>query len=225
MGQNALGLGFDVRKRPGEEPQGRQADRESGGVAVELQRRFDRRKPDFVDAQRPFHRIAVDGGDQSGVCPTMKPAWGPPSSLSPEKVTTSAPSATTSRTVGSLCNSVSREIDQNARSEIVQEGRVGGAGDFRELRSPDLRGKTLDAIVRRVDFQDYAGLGGHRVAVVLRMGAIGRPDLDKPRAGARHDVGHAKSAADLDELAARHDRLAPARQRIEAEQARRRRCC
>ena len=33
--------------------------------------------------------------------PAMRPAWGPPSSLSPENVTTSAPSASDASTVGS----------------------------------------------------------------------------------------------------------------------------
>ena len=38
--------------------------------------------------------------------------------------------------------------------------------------------------------------------------------------GARHDVGHAERAADLDQLAARDDDLAAARQRVEHEQHR-----
>ena len=52
------------------------------------------------------------------------------------------------------------------------------------------------------------------------MRAVGGADLDQPRAGARHDVRHAERAADLDQLAARHDRLAAARQRVEHEQHR-----
>ena len=68
-----------------------------------------------------------------------------------------------------------------------------------------------------MDFEDCAGFGGHRIPVVPEMGAVGRPDLDEPRPGARHDVGHAEGAADLDQLAARHDRLATASQRVEAE--------
>ena len=52
------------------------------------------------------------------------------------------------------------------------------------------------------------------------MRAVGGADLDQLRAGARHDVGHAERAADLDQLAARDDRLAPARERVEHEQHR-----
>ena len=47
--------------------------------------------------------------------------------------------------------------------------------------------------------------------VVLEMGAVGGADLDQPGAGAGHDVGHAEGAADLDQLAARDDRLAAVR--------------
>ena len=48
--------------------------------------------------------------------------------------------------------------------------------------------------------------------------AVGRADLDEPRAGAAHDLRQAKGAADLDQLAARHDRAAPPGESIEREQ-------
>ena len=47
------------------------------------------------------------------------------------------------------------------------------------------------------------------------MGAVGGADLAQPRAGACHDVGQAERAADLDQLAARDDRLAPVGQRVQ----------
>ena len=46
------------------------------------------------------------------------------------------------------------------------------------------------------------------------------PTSTQPGAGARHDVGHAEGAADLDQLAARDDRLASLRERVEHEQHR-----
>ena len=54
--------------------------------------------------------------------------------------------------------------------------------------------------------------------IVLEMGAVGGADLDQPGAGAGHDVGHAEGAADLDQLAARDDRLAPLGQGVEHQQ-------
>ena len=50
------------------------------------------------------------------------------------------------------------------------------------------------------------------------MRAIGGADLDEPRAGLPHDVGNAERAADLDQLAARDDDLAPAGERAEHQQ-------
>jgi len=52
------------------------------------------------------------------------------------------------------------------------------------------------------------------------MGAVRRADLDELATGARHDVGHAEGTADLDQLAARDDRLAPLGQRVEHDQHR-----
>ena len=52
------------------------------------------------------------------------------------------------------------------------------------------------------------------------MRAVGRAHFDQSRARARHDLRHAKRAANLDELAARHDHLATVRQRIQHEQHR-----
>ena len=52
------------------------------------------------------------------------------------------------------------------------------------------------------------------------MGAVGGADFDQFGAGAAHDLGHAEGAADLDQFAARDDRLAPLGERIEHEQNR-----
>ena len=53
------------------------------------------------------------------------------------------------------------------------------------------------------------------------MRAVGGADLDQACAGARHDVGHAEGAADLDQLAARDDHLAARRPARSAPAARR----
>ena len=54
--------------------------------------------------------------------------------------------------------------------------------------------------------------------IILEMRAIGRADFDEPGSGARHDLGHAKGAADLDQLAARNHGLAAMGERIERQQ-------
>ena len=59
-------------------------------------------------------------------------------------------------------------------------------------------------------------------AIVCRPRLVRRPDLAQDRARLRHHVGHAEAAADLDQLAARHDDLASRRQRRQHEHRRRR---
>jgi hypothetical protein len=58
-----------------------------------------------------------------------------------------------------------------------------------------------------MDLQHHAGLRPHRLGVV-RGGAVGGADLDQLGAGATHDLRHPEGAADLDQLAARHNRRA-----------------
>ena len=68
--------------------------------------------------------------------PAMMPACGPPSSLSPEKVTRSAPSASASRTVGSGAQTVAREIDQRAGAQVVDEREPCARAPARTARPP-----------------------------------------------------------------------------------------
>ena len=150
--------------------------------------------------------------------PTMKPACGPPSSLSPEKVTRSAPSATASATVGSRGRPKGGEVDEGAGAEVVDERHAVRPGDRGELGGGHLLDEADDAVVRGVDLEDQPGVGGKRGAVVAGVGAVGGADLDDARPGPRHDVGHPEGAADLDQLAARDDRLAALRQRVQGEE-------
>ena len=66
-----------------------------------------------------------------------------------------------------------------------------------------------------MDLHDRRGVRADRRGVVLEMRAVGGADLDQAAAGAGHDVGNAEGAANLDQLAARDDHLAPVRQRIQ----------
>ena len=71
-----------------------------------------------------------------------------------------------------------------------------------------------------MDFQDEPGLRPERADIVLLVGAVGGADFDELGAGAAHDLGHAEGAADLDQFAARHDRLAALGQGVEHQQDR-----
>ena len=69
--------------------------------------------------------------------------------------------------------------------------------------------------------QEQRRLGADRPLVVGGAGAVGRADLDEPRARAREHVGDPEAVADLDQLAARDEHLAALGERREREQHRR----
>ncbi len=75
-----------------------------------------------------------------------------------------------------------------------------------------------DAEVRLVHAQQHCRLRPDRALVVGGARAIRRPHLDEPRTRPHEHVGDAKAVADLDELAARDDHLAPLRERGEREE-------
>src|SRR6202022_2722268 len=107
------------------------------------------------------------------------------------------------------------EIDERPTAEILNKGYFMFASKRSELCRWCRGGKSLDRIVAGVRLEDQTGPRSDRCRKIGEVGAVGRADLEQPSAGARHDAGQSKRAADLDQLAARHDRLAPFGQCIE----------
>ena len=185
----------------GARPAGRDRDRACSVASSAASRTLSRRSARFIG----FLLIRAI----SSLRPTMKPACGPPSSLSPEKVTRSAPSATASATVGSCARSEAREIDERAGAEIVHQRHAVLARERGELARRHLRREALDAVVRGVHLEDQPGLGADRARhSPSRCVRLVVPTSTSFAPAPRHDVGHAERAADLDQLAARDDRLA-----------------
>ncbi len=108
--------------------------------------------------------------------------------------------------------------DERAGAEVVEQRQVVGARDRRQLLQRRLLGEADDAEVRLVDAKQQRGVRVDRVRVVGGARPVRRADLDEPRAGAPEHVGDAEAVADLDQLAARHDHLAPFGERGEREQ-------
>ena len=69
-----------------------------------------------------------------------------------------------------------------------------------------------------MDLEQQPAVGRQRVFIVLPVRAVRGPHLDEGRTRAGHDVRDPERAADLDQLPARHERRAAARQRGEGEQ-------
>ena len=149
----------------------------------------------------------------SSARPTTIPACGPPSSLSPEKQTRSAPAARLSRGVGS---SPSVERARPSRGRRRAAGRA--AARLGQLGEPRALGEADDAEVRLVHAQQNGRLRPDRVLVVGGARPVRRPHLDEPRARAREHVGDPEAVADLDQLAARDEHLAALGERSEREQ-------
>ena len=91
-----------------------------------------------------------------------------------------------------------------------------------EIRQRRTFGEPFDAEIRRMDAQDQRGAFADRRRIVCAARLVRRAHLAQDRARLRHDVRDAEAAADLDQLAARHDHLASRRQRRQHEHRRRR---
>ena len=97
--------------------------------------------------------------------------------------------------------------------EVVDDDRAVAVRDRGDLGRVRRLGEPGHREVRGMDAKDGAGAAlGERRLEVLRPRPVRRPDLDQPRAGPPDDLGDADPAADLDELASRHDHAAPTRE-------------
>ena len=104
-------------------------------------------------------------------------------------------------------------IDHQRQTAAVRE--VGERRRFHRRHEP------RKAEVARVDLQQESGLRSDGALVVGEPRAVRRADFDDPGARGGEDFGDAERSADLDQLAARDDDLAPGRQRGERQQQRR----
>ena len=219
-----------VAERLGPAPQlvdrrGRHAP-ERDGVAVAAQvgqgRLLQGREHEAAGAQGPGQRVAGAAVDQVAARPAMTPAWGPPSSLSPENVTRAAPAASVWRAAGSRPARRGPAASHGVAASSRPEPRSTTTGRPRAARAATSTGlgEADDAVVRLVHLEDDGDVVVifERALVVGQSGAVGRADLDQPGARLRHHLGDAEAAADLDQLAPGHDDVAAGGQRGEHEQ-------
>ena len=110
-------------------------------------------------------------------------------------------------------------LGQHAGADVVDHGHAEAA----QLLDLDLLDEADGAEVRRMRAQDRPGLlaaGRQRGLVVGAARAVRRAHLDEPRARGREDLGDPEAAADLDQLPARDDGVAAARERRARQQHR-----
>ena len=175
--------------------------------------------------QRALQRVAVELRIRAAR-PTMRPACGPPSSLSPLKVTRSAPAAIASRDRGLVCEAVTGRDRPTCRCRDPRPAASHARAPApRKLARRDGRREALDGVVAGVHLHEQRGARADRRGIVLEMGAVGGADLDQLAPARAMMSGMRNDAADLDQLAARDDRLAAVAPGCSGPAARRRRCC
>ena len=134
-----------------------------------------------ASACRRAARASADAAqqfDQRRVRPTMMPACGPPSSLSPLKQTRSTPAATDClhrRLAGRT------PVDETAAAEILDERNGASRAAAHQLRQRRPFGEALDAEVRRVHAQQQRRARSDRRAIVRDAGAVGGARLRAAR--------------------------------------------
>ena len=145
------------------------------------------------------------------------PACGPPSSLSPLKHTRSAPAPSTP----------ARSARRRGRRSAPEprSSSSGSSARARDRASSCSVGRSAKPTTRKFDWctrSSSAVSAGDRAARSRGAGAVRSADLDQAGARAGEHIGDAEPVADLDQLAARDDDLAPLGQRGERQQQRRR---
>ena len=154
--------------------------------------------------------------------PTISPACGPPTSLSPLNVTRSAPAASRSAGVGS-CASPNATVSSSApvpRSSMTMAPCrwAMAATSARSGASVKPACEKFDGWTRASTVRVRPAVGQRRLEV-HGPGPVRRPDLDQPRPCPRQDLRDPHATADLHQLPARHHHgPAPTRQAYRQQQ-------
>ena len=112
--------------------------------------------------------------------PTMIPHCGPPSSLSPEKSTRSAPAASASAAVGSSSMPGRTARPNRPGADVVDRPEPVRVRELDQLRELGLLGEPDDPEVAGMDAEDGGGFGPDGPAIIGQPGLVGRADLAQP---------------------------------------------
>ena len=199
-------------------------ERDRGAVVVEVRERdgFEPGERDLVGAQRARERMAREQRDEVGAAdddPGLRSAEQLVAREGDER-RAGVEALAHARLVAEPRGRRRRATACARRAAPIPASTTTGGPERRELGDRRRLGEADHAVVRRVHLEHERGALGDRALVVGPAGAVGGADLDEPGAGLGEDLGNAEAAADLDQLAARHDHLAVARQRREHEQHR-----
>ena len=206
LGAGANGLG---RPRGSSAAPGRRRRR---GTA---QRPLERGERQLVGPERALERVAAEPLDELGAADDDARPAGRRAACRRRSRRGRRRRRASRATVGSSCSGTSTPEPRSSTS-----GSPCRAATSASSAVDGLLGEADDAEVRLVDAQEQRGVRPDRALVVGGARAVRRPDLDEAGAGAGEHVGDAEAVADLDQLAARDEHLAPLGERGEREQHR-----
>ena len=195
--------GLERRLGGVEHGQHRQLGARELGVAVERERRLERGERELVDAHGAGERVAparLDRLARADQQTALRPAQELVGAEAHDR-RAGAHGSPDRRLVGQQLD----VVGEHARADVVDDRDAEPA----QRLDLDLLGEADGAEVRRVRAQDDAGALAQRRRVVAQPRAVRGADLDQQRAGLSDHLRDAKAAADLDELPARDDDLAP----------------
>jgi hypothetical protein len=196
-------------------------ERDLPRVAREVRRRhgLQQRERDLVGAHRAGERVRGDRGHQLGGSDD-DPGLGPAQELVARE--RHERGAGVERLADARFVAQPRRAVPEPRRRVVEQPGPGvdhhrhpERGQLRHRRRLD---ETHHAVVRRVHLEDERGVGVERIPVVGEARAVGGSHLDEPAARLRHDLGDSEPAADLHQLAPRHDHGPTAGERTEREE-------
>ena len=107
--------------------------------------------------------------------------------------------------------------EERTRAEVVDERQAGGARKLCQLRQRRLLGEPDNAKVRLVHTQNQCGLRAERALVVCDSSPVRGADLDEPCTRPGQHLRDPEAVADLDQLSAGDQYVAPFRERREGE--------
>jgi len=183
---------------------------------VRQQHRFERRHDRLVDAQRPRQGVAPQPLEQRRT-PRQDPRLRPPEKLVAAGADEIGAGSERLLHRSLVTQPMAAQVAQVAAPLVHEHGHAAPAAEARQVRQRHGVGEADDAVIARMHLQEERRLRTDRPLVVGEARLVRRAHLAQDGAALREDVGDAERAADLDQLAARDDHLAPLRQRVEHE--------
>jgi hypothetical protein len=162
----------------------------------------------FVGAEGAGQRVAFELGDDLGPPDQDAGLW-PAQQLIAAETGEVSPGGHALARRRLMVEAVGGGVQQRAAAQVINAEQAARAGDLRQFGQRRLLDEADLPEIGRMHAQQQRGLVSDGAGVIGGAGAIGGAHLDQFRAALGHDIGHAEAAADLDELTARDDHLAP----------------